>query len=115
MTWISENVRVRVVVIIALLLVACFFGIRGCGPGEVTPQTYDFAKSLVQLLQRRDDPRLPKSRETSLNEIREQIGTAEIPPGEADMLTGIIDTALSGDVDDAKSSLKELMDAQVDK
>lgn len=117
MTWISENAKA--VTITAVLAVLCFIALRGCGPGEVSPRTYEFTKSLVQLLQRRDDPRLLKTREQSLNDVRDQIAaakaTGDVSASESDLLCDIIDTALQGDEASAKQSLRDIMNAQVDR
>lgn len=78
-----------------------------------------FAKALVQILQRRDDPRLPKTREMALNEARDKIEAAveegSVSGAESKRLTEIIETALQGDPEEARQSLRELMNAQIDR
>lgn len=117
MTWVSEN-KAAVALIAALCLVGVF-ALRGCsGPGKVNPKTYEFAQALMQVLQRRDDPRLPKDRRTSLTELRERIVQSnqdeEISERETALLTEIVDSALSGDEADAKAAIRAVMAAQVD-
>lgn len=101
----------------AVLLLVCFFVFRGCrGPGKVNAKTYEFAKTLLLANMRRDDPRLPQTRAETIGTIADQITAAEaageISTSESEMLDNIVQLSLSGEQQEAKNLLRELMDAQ---
>ena len=117
MTCVSENIK-----LVGLCAVVILIGltVRGCGgPGEVGPRTYEYTQTLIQILQRRDDPRLPKTRAEALAETRDRISAAtaasEISEADSKLLLGIIQSALDGDEASAKADLRAIMDAQTNR
>lgn len=92
--------------------------LRGCfGYSEVSPKTYEFAKALLQITQRREDPKLPKTRAESVSELEQQIeaaqGSEELTESETKILTDIIALTREDDWDSAKAELRDLLAAQV--
>ncbi|MFK7821745.1 MAG: hypothetical protein AB8G99_23745 [Planctomycetaceae bacterium] len=111
MTWVSENIK-PIGFVTLLVLIGMVF--RGCGgPGEVGPRTYEYTQTLTQILQRRDDPRLPKTRAEALTEVRDQVSVAvdsgEMSESDSQLLLDIIQSAVDGDEDSAKASLRVLL------
>jgi hypothetical protein len=117
MTWVSENIKLVAIVLLLVLGALWFKGFGG--PGKVGPLTQEYAQALTQILQRRDDPRLPKTRAESLAETRDKIavatGSGDISEPDAELLNDVIESALAGDEKSAKQDLRAIMDAQVNR
>lgn len=113
----SSSNSTRNAIVCVLLLAACVVLLRGCiGPGKVSAKTFQFAKALLLANMRRDDPRLPRTRDETITDIAGQIQAAlaadEITESESNMLHETIAMSRNGDHEGARAALRELMDAQ---
>ena len=83
--------------------------IAGCGYGEVSPTTYEYAKSLYNITNRKLGDRL--------DGIRPQIArcreSGEVSVEEAKWLYAIIDEAENGHWQEAMQAARRIMDDQV--
>jgi hypothetical protein len=95
-----------------LLTVSCLCGllvVTGCGYGEVSPKTYEYAQALYSITNRQADEKLA--------EFESQIGQAatngELSEDEVGLLRDIVATANGGDWKAAQQECRELMEAQI--
>lgn len=84
--------------------------ITGCGYGEVSSTTYEYAKSLYNITNRRLADRLPQARE-QIVAARE---AGEIPAKEAAWLLKIVDRAEAQRWTSAMKSCRQIMEDQID-
>ena len=85
--------------------------LSGCGYGEVSPVTYEYAKSLYNVTNRRLDDHLNKIH-TQILESKER---GEISAKEAEWLLDIHAEAKKGNWETAMKSSRKLLEDQVQK
>jgi len=94
----------------AALLVSLVFFVRGCGQyAEVNEVTYEHAKALYSVCNRRDSERL----EVCETLIVEAAANQQLSRRETSYLTDIIDTARNGEWVEALAMSRQLMEDQV--
>ena len=93
-------------------LVAIFISIFmfGCGYPKVSTQSYEYAKAIYGLTNRKDQSRIDLLRE----QISQAASQSEITQSEVEMLNDILDDAAAGNWKSASQSARSLMMAQVD-
>lgn len=96
--------RLQLFAWLALILLA------GCGYGEVSSTTYEYAKSLYSITNRRMSDRLPQARQ-QIVAARE---AGELPDKEAAWLLKIVDRAEEERWSSAMKSCRRIMEDQVD-
>ena len=93
-----------------LLGAAAVVALVGCGGyGKVSPLTYDYAKSLYNISNRRLDDRLGPIKE----QVQASLADGAISDREANWLTDIIDDAENHDWKRAMNSARQIMEDQV--
>ena len=92
-----------------LICLVMLSAIVGCGHGDVSPTTYEYAKALYSITNRKAGD--------SLDSVRSQIESdqadGKLTSSEAVMLNGIIDDAADGDWKSANRECRDVMEAQV--
>ena len=83
----------------------------GCGYGEVSSETYDYAMALYSVCNSRDAQRLETFNEQFANAKAEGLVSAN----ESQVLTAIIEEAQAGEWESATAEVRELLEAQVDR
>jgi hypothetical protein len=90
-------------------LLTLALSLLGCGYGEVSPATYQYAKALYSICNRRAEKQLvPASEQIEAARSRD-----ELPEQEAKWLRQIIDDAAGGDWEAATKSARRMMEDQV--
>lgn len=103
MKFCADQITYLLVAVVAAVMLS------GCQKyGEVSPQTYEFAKALYSVCNRKDDGRL-QSTETA---IQEAVKSGELPEGQAGDLLEIIETARSGNWTTAMQDCRTMMSEQ---
>lgn len=85
------------------------FAVAGCGYGEVSPETYQYAKALYSLSNRQQEERLAMVEE----KIAAAAESGEISSTEAGWLQAICADCRSGDWQKAQSAARRIMQDQV--
>ncbi|MEL7496576.1 MAG: hypothetical protein AAFN77_03140 [Planctomycetota bacterium] len=89
-------------------LAVCYF-LLGRGYGEVSPATYELAKSLYSACLKKSDEHLNR-----VDDLLNQNDTPPIPSNERRWLNQIIKQAQNGDWESAAQKAKRMMEDQVD-
>jgi hypothetical protein len=92
------------------LLLALFAAIVGCGYGELSPRTYDYAKALYSICNRRDERRLDEFATL----VGEDLRRGEISAQEADWLNDVVAQARGGHWEEANAAARQLLEDQVE-
>lgn len=83
----------------------------GCsGYDDVSPTTYEFAKALYSITNRKAEDRLPSFKA----KLQEAVDSGEVPQREAEWLTDIVAEAEQGDWQAASRECRRMMEDQVD-
>lgn len=94
--------------VLCCLLVFGSLLLAGCGYGEISPLSYEYAKALYGICNRRDAKRL--------DDLRGQIATAlekqEITDRESDWFADLIAQAESGEWQEAAEGARQMMEDQ---
>lgn len=94
-----------------LALTAIVFFVQGCGQyGKVNEVTYEHAKALYSVCNRRDSKRL----EICANMIAEAAANQQISNAETSYLTGIIEAARNDDWKESLAMSRQLMVDQLE-
>ena len=101
--------RTKTSVVIFLLLYLPFT--HGCGYGEVSPKTYELAKALYNISNRKLDDKLADVK----LQIAEELGKEEISKQEANWLNEIVERAERQEWGNAMKSARRMMEDQVAK
>ena len=95
----------------AIIFLLCCISFVGCGYGEVSPKSYEIAKSLYNISNRKLSNRVEK--------VQDQIHLAteneEISSSEAKWLQAIAQKAENGDWKRAMRDARRMMEDQIDK
>ena len=83
--------------------------IPGCGYPEVSPTTYEYAKALVSITNRRASEQL----EPLQAQIAESLAQGDVTDQEAEWLTAIINDASAGNWADASTAARRIMEDQI--
>ncbi len=94
----------------ALLGVVLVFSVIGCGYGEVSSETYEYAMALYSVCNSRDAQRLEAFSEQFENAKAE----GSVSANESQVLTAIIKEAQAGEWESATADVRALLEAQVD-
>ena len=81
----------------------------GCGYGEVSPATYQYAKALYSICNRRAESQLDQAGE----QIEAARSRGELSEQEAKWLKQILDDAAEGDWEAATKAARRMMEDQV--
>ena len=92
------------------LLVTLGAMLAGCGYGEVSPRTYDYAKALYSICNRRDESRLDQFASLVDDDLRD----GKISEQEADWLNDVVAQARNGQWQQANAAAREMLEDQVD-
>jgi len=107
-TWLSSNPGV-VQRWLWTSLLAAVVTIAGCSYGEVTPVTYEYAKALYSITNRKDA--------TRLDQVHSQVETAlaqqELSEREARWLHQIVEDAAAGRWEKANRAARQMMEDQL--
>ena len=106
----SDQIRIPVLIGVAVLLVLGGLFYFNRGYGEVSPKTYEYATALFSICNRKDEARLEKISEM----INESVASEEVSETEAGWLLAIVDEAKSGEWESALEDSRNLMEDQVD-
>ena len=92
------------------MLLALLAGVGGCGSyADADPLTYEYAKALFSICNRRSDSQLQPVRE----QIEQARSDQKLSRREADWLIDIIEDASAGEWESALSDARKLMEDQV--
>jgi hypothetical protein len=99
--------------VVSIALVACLAAGLYCwlnrGYGEVSDHGFDIAMTLMSVCNRQDEPRL----HSVIELIEQSAAKKELPPQDASALLGIANKAKNGNWASANSSIRRLLDDQV--
>ena len=97
--------RLALVVLVALGLAG------GCGYGEVSPATYQYAKALYNITNRKLENRLPAVEQ----QIAASAEAGDVLPHEVSWLQAIIDSAKNDKWQKAMRAARRMMEDQIDR
>ena len=95
-----------------LRTVSCLCGlliVAGCGYGEVSPKTYQYAQALYSITNRQASEKLTEFE----SQISQGATSGELNADEVEMLRDIASIAKRGDWKSAQHECRELMEAQI--
>lgn len=92
-----------------MLMLGLTVTISGCGYGDVSPMTYEYAKALYSITNRKDATRLDQVK----SQIEAALDEEQLSEQEADWLSQIIDNAAAGRWDKANRSARQIMEDQL--
>lgn len=96
---------------IAITFLLCCVFVAGCGYGEVSPKSYEIAKSLYNISNRKLSDQLDKVK----GHINQATENEEISSTEAKWLRAIAQKAERGDWKRAMQDARRMMEDQIDK
>ena len=85
--------------------------VPGCGYPEVSPTTYEYAKALVSITNRRASEKLEPTRA----QIADSLAKGDVTDQEAKWLKAIIDDASAGNWTGASQASRRIMEDQIKK
>lgn len=95
---------------LALFFLLVVLPLVGCGYGEVSPKTYEYATALYSICNLQDEARLKKFTEM----LEEAKTNGELPEKEADWLLDIVDRAQAGSWEQAAQMARRMLADQVE-
>ena len=87
----------------------CLMFLIGCGYGEVSPKTYEYAKALYSICNRKDAGRL----DVIETQIKEDTDAGQLNEQEADWLLAIVEDARQADWQAAGQAARRMMEDQI--
>ena len=92
------------------LQVALCLGTLGCGYGELSPRSYDYAQALYSICNRRDESRLDQFAGLVDDDLRQ----GKISAQEADWLNDVVAQARDGQWQEANVAARQMLEDQVE-